>query len=91
AAVRPLGIVAPGVENVTETARRNRRHSPFEWKAPTLLYAAAGKECATALVRWANASMPALADHPAQALPLPTGTGGGNVLELWIPRPRSHR
>jgi hypothetical protein len=91
AAVRQLGIVVPGVENVTETAKRDGRHSPFEWKIPTLLYAPDGKDCATALVNWANATMPALAHNPAHAVPLPIGTGNANVLELWIPRTQTAR
>jgi len=91
AAVRQLGIVAAGVENVTETARRDGRHSPFEWKTPTLLYAPDGKDCATALVNWANATMPSLAHNPARAVPLPIGTGSANVLELWVPRPLAAR
>jgi hypothetical protein len=88
AAVRDLGIVAPGVENVTESARRDGRRTPFEWKAPTLLYAPDGKACAVALVTWANATMPGLAGNPARAVPTPVRTAAGNVLELWIPRPR---
>lgn len=88
APVRELGIVVPGVENVTDTAKRNGRHSPFEWKSPTVLYAPDGKTCATALVRWGNATLPALVNTPAKAVALPAGTGTGNVLELWIPRRR---
>ena len=91
AAVRQLGIVVPGVENVTETAKRDGRHSPFEWKTPTLLYAPDGKDCGTALVNWANATIPSLARNPAHAVPLPIGTGSGNVLELWVPRPPAAR
>ncbi|HVI54917.1 MAG TPA: patatin-like phospholipase family protein [Luteibacter sp.] len=89
APVRELGIVVPGVENVTDTAKRNGKHSPFEWKAPTLLYAPEGKTCATALVKWGNATLPALATTPAKAVALPVGTGTSNVLELWIPRRRA--
>ncbi|MET0256523.1 MAG: hypothetical protein ABW193_12040 [Luteibacter sp.] len=88
-AVRQLGIVAPGVENVTESARRDGRQSPFEWKTPTLLYAPDGKACAVALVNWANVTMPGLAGNPARAVPTPVRTTNGNVLELWIPRPRA--
>jgi hypothetical protein len=91
AAVRDLGIVAPGVENVTESARRDGRRTPFEWKAPTLLYAPDGKACAVALVTWANATMPGLAGNPARAVPTPVRIAAGNVLELWIPRPRGGR
>ncbi|MET0935621.1 MAG: patatin-like phospholipase family protein [Luteibacter sp.] len=89
APVRELGINTPGIENVTETARRNGKRSPFEWRSPTLLYAPDGKACATALVGWANAAIPALARVPARAVALPSGTGTGNVLELWIPRPKT--
>jgi hypothetical protein len=88
APVRELGIVVPGVENVTDTAKRNGRHSPFEWRSPTVLYAPEGKTCATALVKWGNATLPALANAPARAVALPVGTGTSNVLELWIPRKR---
>lgn len=89
APVRELGIVVPGVENVTDTAKRNGRHSPFEWRSPTVLYAPEGKTCATALVTWGNATLPALANAPARAIALPAGTGTSNVLELWIPRKRA--
>jgi hypothetical protein len=89
APVRELGIVVPGVENVTDTAKRNGRHGPFEWKSPTVLYAPDGKTCATALVKWGNATLPALSNAPAKAVALPAGTGTSNVLELWIPRRRS--
>jgi hypothetical protein len=89
APVRELGIVVPGVENVTDTAKRNGRHSPFEWRSPTVLYAPEGKTCATALVKWGNATLPALANTPARAIALPAGTGTSNVLELWIPRKRA--
>jgi hypothetical protein len=87
--VRELGINVPGIENVTQTAKRNGRHAPFEWKTPTVLYAPDGRACATALVDWANAALPALARVPARAIALPPGTGTANTLELWIPRRRA--
>jgi len=86
--VRELGINVPGIENVTQLAKRNGRHAPFEWKTPTVLYAPDGKACATALVNWANAAIPALSRAPARAIALPPGMGTAKTLELWIPRPR---
>jgi len=87
--VRELGINVPGIENVTQTAKRNGRRAPFEWKTPTVLYAPDGRACATALVDWANAALPSLARMPARAIALPPGMGSANSLELWIPRPRA--
>jgi hypothetical protein len=91
APVRDLGIVVPGIENVSDTARRSGQRTPFEWRTPTVLYAPQGAACATALVAWANAALPALAKQPARAVALPPGSGQPNVLELWIPRPRASR
>jgi hypothetical protein len=88
APVRELGINVPGIENVTQAAKRNNKHAPFEWRSPTVLYAPDGRACATALVNWANAALPALGRNPAKAIPLPPGTGNANALELWIPRAR---
>jgi hypothetical protein len=87
--VRELGINTPGIENVTQTAKRNGRRAPFEWKAPTVLYAPDGKACATALVTWANAAIPALIRVPARAVAQPPGMGAPNTLELWVPRPKA--
>jgi hypothetical protein len=87
--VRELGINVPGIENVTQTAKRNGRRAPFEWKTPTVLYAPDGRACATALVDWANVALPSLARMPARAIALPPGMGSANSLELWIPRPRA--
>lgn len=89
APVRDLGIVVPGIENVSDTARRAGQRNPFEWRTPTVLYAPQGAACAIALVAWGNAALPALAKQPAHAVALPPGSGQPNVLELWIPRPRA--
>lgn len=91
APVRDLGIVVPGIENVSDTARRSGQRTPFEWRTPTVLYLPQGAACATALVAWANVALPALARLPARAVALPPGSGQPNVLELWIPRPRASR
>lgn len=85
ALVRELGIIVPGIENVTDEAQRNRQRSPFKWKSPTVFYAPEGKACATALVTWANMALPVLATLPAKAAPLRQGGATGNALELWLP------
>ncbi|KJV33850.1 patatin-like phospholipase family protein [Luteibacter yeojuensis] len=88
ARVHALGLVVPGIENVSNTASRNGTRAPFEWRAPTVLYASSGASCANALVAWANATLPELAHVKARAVALPPGTGKAETLELWLPRKR---
>ncbi|QWT22231.1 patatin-like phospholipase family protein [Bacillus sp. NP157] len=88
ARVHALGLVVPGVENVSTSASHNGTRTPFEWRAPTVLYASNGASCANALVDWANTTLPQLAHVKARAVALPPGTGKATVLELWLPRRR---
>lgn len=82
AALKTLGLRAPGVENVTATAARRGTRIPFQWNQPTLLYTTSdGAGCATALAGWATT-----AHHiTPQVVPLPQGQGRPGVLELWLP------
>lgn len=85
AMVRPLGIVVPGVENVTATAKRKQNKPPIPWIQPTLLYGPEGKACAQALSRWMSGYLGA-----TQALPLPSFmASSGSVIELWVPQSTS--
>jgi hypothetical protein len=85
AMVRPLGIVVPGVENVTATAKRKQNKPPIPWMQPTLLYGPEGKACAQALSRWMSGYLGA-----TQALPLPSFmASSGSVIELWVPQSTS--
>jgi len=86
--VQALGLVVPGIENVSNTASRSGTRAPFEWRAPTVLYASGGAACANALVEWANRTLPELATVKARAVALPPGAGKASVLELWLPRRR---
>ena len=88
AKVQAMGLVVPGVENVSTTTSRSGTRAPFEWRAPTVLYASSGASCANALVAWANATLPQLATVKARAVALPPGAGKATVLELWLPRRR---
>jgi len=88
AQVQTLGLVVPGIENVSATASRNGARAPFEWRAPTVLYASGGAACANALVTWANNTLPQLEHIKANAVALPPGTGKATTLELWLPRRR---
>ncbi|UPG88536.1 patatin-like phospholipase family protein [Luteibacter aegosomaticola] len=88
ARIQALGVVVPGIENVSTSASRNGTRAPFEWRAPTVLYPASGAACATALVTWANTTLPELAHVKARAVALPPGTGKAATLELWLPRRR---
>lgn len=88
AKVRAMGVVVPGIENVSATAASKGRAAPYEWRTATVLYPPEGAACATALVTWANAAVPALKNVPARAVPMRAGVGRPNVLELWLPRSR---
>jgi hypothetical protein len=88
AKVRAMGVVVPGIENVSATAASKGRAAPYEWRTATVLYPPEGAACATALVAWANAAVPALKNVPARAVPMRAGVGRPSVLELWLPRSR---
>jgi len=71
-----LGLLVPGIENVTATAARQRKAVPFVWDRRTwVLHQAGEQECARQLAgdgdRWMN-------------LP-PTLKPAQGVIELWIP------
>ncbi|HEY4093641.1 MAG TPA: patatin-like phospholipase family protein [Luteibacter sp.] len=84
--LRGLGVVVPGIENVAAMAAKKGRPTPYEWRTATVLYPPEGAACAAALVNWANGTVDALRNAKARAVPMRSGVGRPNVLELWLPR-----
>ncbi|MGA7437591.1 MAG: hypothetical protein WBW32_05630, partial [Luteibacter sp.] len=84
--LRGLGVVVPGIENIAATAAKKGRPTPYEWRTATVLYPPEGAACAAALVNWANGTVDALKNAKARAVPMRSGVGRPNVLELWLPR-----
>ncbi|TCI12422.1 MULTISPECIES: patatin-like phospholipase family protein [Dyella] len=82
--VSAIGISTPGIENVTETAKRNGRTAPGRWTQATLLYRAGSADCANRLVDYLGKAYDGLG--PFKAYPMPARMGGAaNVMELWLP------
>ena len=94
ARINALGLLTPGIENVSWTARRAGRQAPTGWTTPVFLYSSdneQGQACARALAAWLT-TQPGFAGVTVQALPLPIRLHGDpNVIEFWMPhvdRPR---
>ena len=85
-----FGLNTPGIENVTNTARRTGHRQPASWPRPVLLYNASNDQaqtCAHALAGWLG-NQPGFLRVPPTPLPLPTRLHGDpKVIEFWIPAP----
>ena len=85
-----FGLNTPGIENVTNTARRTGHRQPASWPRPVLLYNASNDQaqtCAHALAGWLG-NQPGFLQMPPTPLPLPTRLHGDpKVIEFWIPAP----
>jgi len=85
-----FGLNTPGIENVSNTARRAGHRQPASWPRPVLLYNASNDQaqtCAHALAGWLG-SQPGFLQAPPTPLPLPTRLHGDpKVIEFWIPAP----
>ncbi len=83
-----FGLNTPGIENVTNTARRTGHRQPASWPRPVLLYNASNDQaqtCAHALAGWLG-NQPGFLRMPPTPLPLPTRLHGDpKVIEFWIP------
>lgn len=81
------GLAVQGIENVADTARRQKRLPPPEWERPTLIYRGDDSaECAASLQRLLQRRLSALVPQGTVRIAMPASLDDApDLIELWLP------